>query len=29
LDERAKYPEKTMAQLYDPETMPLGLKTSS
>jgi hypothetical protein len=26
LDERAKYPEKTMAQLYDPDTMPLGLK---
>lgn len=26
LDERAKYPEKTIAQLYDPETMPIGLK---
>jgi len=26
LDERAKYPEKTMAQLYDPDTMPKGLK---
>ncbi|MBS7120307.1 MAG: class I SAM-dependent DNA methyltransferase [Dysgonomonas sp.] len=26
LDERAKYPEKTMAQLYDPDTMPLGLR---
>lgn len=26
LDERAKYPEKTMAQLYNPETMPLGLR---
>lgn len=26
LDERAKYPEKTMAQLYDPKTMPAGLK---
>jgi len=26
LDERAKYPEKTMAQLYDPETMPIGLR---
>ena len=26
LDERAKYPEKTMAQLYDPRTMPVGLK---
>lgn len=25
LDERAKYPDKTMAQLYDPETMPVGL----
>jgi type II restriction/modification system DNA methylase subunit YeeA len=25
LDERAKYPEKTMAQLYDPDTMPNGL----
>lgn len=26
LDERAKYPEKTMAQLYGPETMPAGLR---
>lgn len=26
LDERAKYPEKTMAQLYDPDTMPTGLR---
>lgn len=26
LDERAKYPEKTMAQLYSPDTMPKGLK---
>lgn len=26
LDERAKYAEKTIAQLYDPETMPIGLK---
>ena len=26
LDERAKYPEKTLAQLYDPEKMPAGLK---
>jgi hypothetical protein len=26
LDERANYPEKTMAQLYDPYTMPKGLK---
>ena len=26
LDERAKYSEKTLAQLYDPNTMPLGLK---
>ena len=26
LDERAKYPEKTMAWLYNPETMPKGLK---
>lgn len=26
LDERAKYPSKTMAQLYDPETMPVGLR---
>jgi hypothetical protein len=26
LDERAKYPEKTMAQLYDPDIMPKGLK---
>lgn len=26
LDERAKYPEKTMAQLYDPYTMPSGLR---
>lgn len=26
IDERAKYPEKTMAQLYDPDTMPLGLR---
>lgn len=26
LDERAKYPEKTMAQLYDPDSMPAGLR---
>jgi len=26
LDERAKYPEKTLAQLYDPDKMPTGLK---
>lgn len=26
LDERAKYPEKTMAWMYNPETMPAGLK---
>ncbi|OJU28641.1 MAG: DNA methyltransferase [Sphingobacteriales bacterium 41-5] len=26
LDERAKHPEKTMAQLYDPDKMPRGLK---
>ena len=26
LDERAKYPEKTLAQLYDPTKMPAGLK---
>ncbi len=26
LDERAKFPEKTMAWMYNPETMPLGLK---
>lgn len=26
LDERAKHPEKTMAQLYNPATMPKGLK---
>jgi hypothetical protein len=26
LDERAKHPEKTMAQLYDPNKMPKGLK---
>ena len=26
LDERAKYPSKTMAQLYDPEKMPEGLR---
>ena len=26
LDERAKYPEKTMAQLYDPDKMPKGLR---
>jgi hypothetical protein len=26
LDERAKYAEKTMAQLYDPDIMPKGLK---
>lgn len=25
LDERAKHPEKTMAQLYNPDTMPQGL----
>jgi len=26
LDERAKHPTKTMAQLYNPDTMPKGLK---
>ncbi|WP_413533819.1 class I SAM-dependent DNA methyltransferase [Empedobacter brevis] len=26
LDERSKYPEKTMAWLYNPETMPSGLE---
>jgi hypothetical protein len=26
LDERAKHPEKTMAQIYDPDIMPKGLK---
>jgi hypothetical protein len=26
LDERAKYPEKTMAWLYNPDTMPTGLR---
>ena len=26
LDQRAKHPEKTMAQLYDPNKMPKGLK---
>ncbi len=26
LDERAKYSEKTLAQLYDPDKMPAGLK---
>lgn len=26
LDERAKFPEKTMAWLYNPDTMPSGLK---
>lgn len=26
LDERAKYPEKTMAWMYNPDTMPSGLK---
>lgn len=26
LDERAKHPEKTMAQLYDPDKMPKGLR---
>jgi hypothetical protein len=26
LDERTKYPTKTLAQLYDPEKMPKGLK---
>ncbi len=26
LDERAKYPHKTMAWLYNPETMPVGLR---
>lgn len=26
LDERAKFPEKTMAWLYNPDTMPAGLK---
>ena len=26
LDEREKHPEKTMAQLYDPDKMPQGLR---
>lgn len=26
IDERAKYPEKNLAQLYDPDKMPTGLK---
>lgn len=26
IDERAKYPEKSISQLYDPNTMPKGLK---
>ena len=26
LDERAKYPEKTLAWMYNPDTMPSGLK---
>jgi hypothetical protein len=26
LDERAKYPSKTLAQLYNPDTVPAGLK---
>ena len=26
IDEREKHPEKTLAELYDPEKMPLGLK---
>ena len=26
LEEREKHPEKTMAQLYDPEMMPTGLR---
>jgi hypothetical protein len=26
LDERGKHPEKTMAQLYNPDTMPAGLR---
>lgn len=26
LDEREKHPEKTMAQLYDPDKMPTGLR---
>ena len=26
IDEREKYPEKTLAEMYDPEKMPLGLK---
>ena len=26
IDERAKHPEKTLAQLYDPDKMPKGLK---
>lgn len=26
LDERAKHPEKTLAQLYDPDKMPKGLR---
>lgn len=28
LDERAKYPEKTMAWLYNPDTMPASLRTA-
>ncbi len=28
IDEREKFPERTMAQLYDPDSMPKGLKES-
>ena len=28
LDERAKHPSKTLAELYDPDKMPMGLKTA-
>ncbi|MGB1258001.1 MAG: type IIL restriction-modification enzyme MmeI, partial [Thiolinea sp.] len=28
LDEREKHPEKTMAQLYDPDKMPEGLRNA-
>jgi len=27
LDEREKYPDKTIAELYDPDTMPVGLQS--
>jgi hypothetical protein len=28
LEEREKHPEKTMAQLYDPDKMPAGLRAA-